>query len=94
MSSGPTSSPITRPWHEPRGELLRTAEVGEWGGPNYEYRGAKIRCNPGGHVCAFVLEGHPLSAKATHGVPGTITPIIDAWLDEGRLLSWYRVPKG
>ena len=72
---------------------LETATVGPWGGPVYSYRGAEIRCAKGGHVCSLFLEGHPLHGSS-FGVVGTITPLIDLWLDEGRLPSHMRaVPK-
>ena len=68
----------TRPQPE-----LATAE-GPWGGPVYHHRGAEIRCCKGGHVCALLLEGHPLHGM-TFGVPGTITPLVDLWVEKGRL---------
>ncbi len=72
---------------------LVTAE-GPWGGPVYRYRGAEIRCNKGGHVCALFMEGHPCDG-ATFGVAGTITPLVDLWVEEGRLPRYMRaVPKG
>ena len=67
-----------------RPEPELTAAEGPWGGPVYSYRGAEIRCNKGGHVCGLFLEGHPLHGSA-FGVPGTITPFIDLWVEEGRL---------
>lgn len=77
----PTSSP----------ELV-VAE-GPWGGPVYRYRSAEIRCLRGGHVCGLLMEAHPFHG-ATFGVPGTVTPLIDLWLDEGRLPNHVRaVPK-
>ncbi len=70
-----------------------TAEAGPWGGPVYRYRGAEIRCNKGGHVCALLMEGHPLHG-ATFGVVGTVTKLIDLWVEERRLPSYMRaVPK-
>ncbi len=68
---------------------LVTAE-GPWGGPVFRYRGAEIRCNKGGHVCALLMEGHPLHGS-TFGVPGTITPLVDLWIAEGRLPDHMRV---
>jgi hypothetical protein len=41
-------------------EPVLTTEQGPWGGPVYAHRGAEIRCAKGGHVCALLLEGHPL----------------------------------
>ena len=39
----------------------------------------------GGQVlCGLKMPGHPLNG-VTFGVPGTITPLVDIWLDEGRL---------
>ena len=76
-----------------RRDLLETASAGPWGGPVYNYRGAEIRCNKGGHVCTLLMEEHPLHG-ATFGVPGTITPLVDLWLDERRLPGYLRlVPK-
>ena len=72
---------------------LETATVCPWGGPVYRHRGAETRCAKGGHVCSLFMEGHPLHGSS-FGVAGTITPLIDAWLDEGRLPSHMRaVPK-
>jgi hypothetical protein len=54
------------------------------------YRGAEIRCAKGGHyakdghVCTLFMEGHPLHGH-TFGVVGTITPLVDLWVEEGRL---------
>ncbi len=62
----------------PQPELV-TAE-GPWGGPVYHYRGAEIRCTKGGHVCGLYMEGHPLHGH-TFGVVGTITPLVDLWVD-------------
>ena len=47
-----------------RRDLLETAPAGPWGGPVYNYRGAEIRCNKGGHVCALLMEGHPLNGAS------------------------------
>ncbi len=39
------------------------------------------------------MKDHPLHG-ATFGVPGTITPLIDLWVDERRLPNYMRlVPK-
>jgi hypothetical protein len=47
----------------------------------------------GGHVCRLLLPEHPLSGMS-FGVAGTITPLVDLWLDEQRLPSHVRaVPK-
>ena len=64
--------------------LEQLAAVGPWDGPTYHFRGAEIRCCPGGHVCGLVMLGHPLDGRI-FGVPGTITPLVDLWLDERRL---------
>ena len=72
---------------------VETAAVGPWGGPVYRYRGAEIRCNRGGHVCALLMPGHPLNGSS-FGVVGTITPLIDLWVEEKRLPGYMRaVPK-
>jgi hypothetical protein len=63
------------------------------GGPVYRYRGAEIRCNKGGHVCGLFMEGHPLHGSS-FGVLGTVTPLVDLWVEERRLPSYMRaVPK-
>ena len=67
---------------------LVTAE-GPWGGPVYRHRGAEIRCNKGGHVCGLYMEGHPLHGW-TFGVVGTVTPLVDLWVEERRLPAYYR----
>ena len=36
--------------------------------------------------CRLILDGHPLTGQ-TFGVAGTITPLVDLWLNEGRLQS-------
>jgi hypothetical protein len=75
----------------PQPELV-TAQ-GPWGGPVYRCRGAEIRRNKGGHVCALLMEGHPCNG-ATFGAVGTITPLVDLWVEEGRLPSYMRaVPR-
>ena len=58
---------------------LVTAE-GPWGGPVYRYRGAEIRCDKAGDVCGLFMEGHPLQGH-TFGVVGTVTPLVDLWVD-------------
>lgn len=76
-----------------RHRLEPVAAEGPWGGPVYSYRGAEIRCSRGGHVCGLLMGAHPFHG-ATFGMPGTTTPLIDLWLDEGRLPSHVRaVPK-
>ena len=47
----------------------------------------------GAHVCGLHMPGHPLDG-CTFGVVGAITPLVDIWLDEGRLPNYMRaVPK-
>jgi hypothetical protein len=65
-------------------QLEQLAAAGAWDGPSSRYRGAEIPCLPSGHVCGLKMPGHPLNG-VTFGVPGTITPLVDAWLDEGQL---------
>ena len=70
-----------------------TAAEGAWGGPVHPHLGAEARCNKGGHVCAPLLEGHPLHG-ATFGVVGTVMPLVDLRVEEGRLPGYMRtVPK-
>src|SRR5690349_13240851 len=54
------------------------------GGPTLNHRGARIECPRSGHVRTLLMEGHPLH-RVTLGVPGTLAPLIDIWLDEERL---------
>jgi hypothetical protein len=69
--------------------IEQLAATSAWGGPSYRYRGAEIRCMAGGHVCGLFMPEHPLH-KSTFGVPGTVTPLVDLWLDEGRLPAYMR----
>ncbi len=71
---------------------LVTAE-GPWGGPVFRYRGAEIRCDKGGHVCALFMEGHPFHG-ATFGTVCTVRLLVDLWI-KGRLLPGHMraVPK-
>ena len=56
-------------------------------------RGAEIRCTKGGHVCGLFMAGHPLDGHP-FGVVGTITPLVDLWVEERRLPDHMRaVPK-
>ena len=71
----------------PEPELV-TAE-GLWGGPVYNYRGAEIRCLKGGHVCALLMDDHPLNGW-TFGVVATVTPVVDLWVEERRLPDHMR----
>ncbi|MBK1661851.1 hypothetical protein [Paracraurococcus ruber] len=73
--------------------LELVAAEGRWGGPSYRYRGAEIDCLPGGNVCAFRLASHPLSDRGSFGVPGTITPLADLWLNKGQLPAHYRAAR-
>ena len=82
MSSPPDQQP-RRPFP------TETAAVGPWGGPVYSYRGAEIRCNRGGHVCTLLMPDHPLHGSP-FGVVGTITPLVDLWVEERRLPSHMR----
>ncbi len=74
---------------KPQHALLETAAAGPWGGPVFRYRGAEIRCLKGGHVCSLLMESHPLHGL-TFGVPGTVTALVDSWLDHGRLPDYMR----
>jgi hypothetical protein len=74
-----------------RPELQQTAAVGPWSGPSYAYRGARIECCRGGHVCGLALDGHPLHGQ-TFGAVGTITPLVDLWEEGRRLPAYMRVP--
>jgi hypothetical protein len=40
-------------------QLVQTVAQGPWGGPTYAYRGARIECAPGGHVCGLFMPEHP-----------------------------------
>lgn len=71
------------PGDERHHPLIETAIEGQLGGPSYIYRGAVIDCLKGGHVCLLSMDGHPLSGMS-FGVAGTITPLVDLWLGEGR----------
>lgn len=55
-----------------------------WDGPSYGHRGARIECRLGGYVCRLVMRGHPLDGQV-FGRAGNGVPLIDLWLDEGRL---------
>jgi hypothetical protein len=70
-------------------QIQQLAATGPWGGPSYRYRGVEIHCCPGGHVCGLTMRDHPLNG-ATFGVVGTVTPLVDLWLDEGRLPGHIR----
>lgn len=63
-----------------RPEFEQKADSGPWGDPTYSYRGARIECYRNGHVCGLQMEGHPLYGQ-TFGAAGTITPLIDLWVE-------------
>jgi hypothetical protein len=71
--------------HEPK--LI--APVRPWGGPTYQYRGARIECYRGEHVCGLFLEGHPLNGLS-FGVVGTVTPLVDLWVEKRELPPYMR----
>ena len=79
-------APDAKPDHP----LVETALDGQLGSPSYTYRGAVIDCMKGGHVCLLSMDGHPLIGMS-FGVAGTITPLVDLWLDEGRLPGYMRM---
>jgi hypothetical protein len=72
-----------------RPHLEQLAAEGPWGGPTYRYRGARIEYMKGSHVRGPVMEGHPLDGL-TFGVVSTITPLVDRWIDAGRLPDFMR----
>jgi hypothetical protein len=74
----------------PTYELSQAASKGPWDGPTYAYRGARLECMKGGHVCGLFMPDHPLDGK-TFGVPGTITPLVDFWLDQHVLPAYMRL---
>ena len=70
-----------------------TAAAGPLSGPTYAYRGAVINCQAEGHVCRLRMPDHPLHGRG-FGSVGTITPLVDLWLDEQQLPIYMRaVPK-
>ncbi|MBL6082643.1 hypothetical protein JMJ56_32275 [Belnapia sp. T18] len=76
-----------------RPQLVETAAEGRPGGPSYTYRGATIDRQKGGYVCRLWMKGHPPDGQS-FGVAGTITPLVDIWVDEERLPRCMRaVPK-
>ncbi|WP_043367493.1 hypothetical protein [Belnapia sp. F-4-1] len=86
------SDPLIPPEPE-RPRLVETAAEGPLGGPSYAYRSAVIDCQKGGHVCRLRMPEHPLHSHS-FGVAGTITPLVDLWVDERRLPRYMRaVPK-
>lgn len=85
MSLFPAPTPADTTHHQ----LEETTATGPLGGPSYGYRGAVIDCMKGGHVCRLLLPAHPLTGMS-FGVTGTVTPLVDLWLDEGRLPAYMR----
>lgn len=85
MSLFPAPLPAETTCHQ----LEEPTATGPLGGPSYAYRGAVIDCMKGGHVCRLMLPVHPLTG-VSFGVVGTITPLVDLWLDEGRLPVYMR----
>ena len=77
----------------PSHPLEQLAATGPWGDSSYRYRGAEIRCCPSGHACGLVMPEHPLH-KSTFGASGTITPLVDLWLDAERLPAHMRSRRG
>lgn len=69
--------------------LEEVALEGPWGGPTYRYRGARIECLKGGHVCGLFMAGYPLSGSS-FGAPGTITPLVDLWIEKQQLPGYMR----
>ena len=70
-------------------EQEETAKPGPWGGSTFAYRGARIECLPGNHVCDLFLVGHPLSGNY-FGLPGTMTPLLDLWVEKRQLPGYMR----
>ena len=86
---------MTSPADQPERPFpTETTAQGPWGGPVHSHRGAEIRCNRGGKVCALLMPDHPLHGNS-FGVVGTITPLVDLWVEERRLPNYmHAVPKG
>ena len=77
-----------------RPQPKQTASPGPLGGPSYSYRGTVIDCHEGGRVCILQMPDHPFHGRG-FGAVGSITQLVDLWLDERRLPSLMRaVPKG
>jgi hypothetical protein len=53
-------------------------------------RRARIECFKGGRSCSLFTDRHPLHGRGFSAL-GTITPLVEPWLDEGRLPSYMRV---
>lgn len=72
-------------------ELAETVKLGPWGGSTFAYRGARIECLPGDHICGLFLVGHPLNGIPI-GSPGTITSLVDLWQGKRQLPAYMRQP--
>lgn len=70
-------------------EAEENAQRSPWGGSTFTYRGARIECVPGNQVCGLLMASHPLSGSS-FGAPGTITPLVDLWIEEERLPRYMR----
>jgi hypothetical protein len=81
--------PAAAPADAARDEPEETAQRGPWGGSTYAYRGARIECLPGNHVCGLFMAEHPLSGSS-FGAPGTITPLVDLWIEKQQLPGYMR----
>ena len=64
--------PTPAAWPEPE----QNAWTAPLSGPSYNYRGAVIDCQTGGHVCVLKMPNHPLQGRG-FGALGTITPLAD-----------------
>ena len=82
----PAPAPAARP------EPEQIASPGPLGGPSHGYRGAVIDCQKGGHVCVLKMPDHPLHGCG-FGALGTITPLVNLWLNERRLSRYTRAVK-
>jgi hypothetical protein len=45
---------------QPQHELKIVKAEGPWGGSTYSYRGVRIECGKGDHVCSLFMAGHPM----------------------------------
>lgn len=74
--------------------LEQISAEGALSGPSYSYRGAVIDCQKGGHVCRLRMAGHLLDGFS-FGMVGSVTSLVDLWLDEKRLPYYMQVvPSG
>lgn len=60
--------------------LEEVALEGPWGGPTYRYRGARVECLKGGHICGLFLNSHPLNGLPL-GTVGMTASLMDRWLE-------------